>query len=197
MIKKLVMIFLGILLIVLAARYLSLLYAGDTTQAIIDEARLVKVKSQTQGGRHYTGKFTGLYYLKTKVAYHFDIYPTPSEALLMASDAPLQTGIKGRDLLSDLSSFPDTKYARGDQIKVLYLKYLPRLNAAYQPQNLKFYGFSELIIGALLLAWGILSRKRLAGSAVDEESDLLEKRTWNRHNKKIQLLSLTGRDNNL
>jgi len=164
--KKVVLILLGLFLIMYAARHLSLVLGGETEQAVIDEAKLVKVKSQMQGGRHSTGKFTGLYILKTAVKYHFDIYPTPAEALVRASEAPLRTGIQGQDVLSDLSSRTDPKYSKGDQITVLYLKRLPQINAAYQPKNLKFYGFSELIAGVLLLLWGLMSEKKEPGSAV-------------------------------
>lgn len=174
MLKKLVLTIIGLLLIVLAARHLSLLYSGDMTQAVIDQASLKKVKAQTIGGRHSIAKFTGLYILKTRVKYHFDVYPTPAEALQRGSEAPIQNGIKGCDVLSDLSSYKDPKYHKGDKITILYLKTLPQINAANQPNNLRFYGFSELIIGVLLVTWGILARKSSPGSNVDEESELDE-----------------------
>jgi len=166
--KKTVLILAGLVLIFFAARALGLVFGGEMEKAVIDEAELVKVKSQLLGGRHSTAKFTGLYILKTRVKYHFDVYPTPSEALQRGSESPLFTNVSGRDTMSDTSSCKHPKYAKGDQITVIYLKPLPQINAAYQPNNLKFYGFSELIIGTLLLVWGILARK---SGLVDEEDD--------------------------
>lgn len=173
-VKKPVLILLGLFFILFAVRALGLVFGGETGEATIDQASLKKVKAQTIGGRHSIAKFTGLYILKTRVEYHFDIYPTPAEALQRGSEAPIQNGIKGSDVLSDLSSYKDPKYHKGDKITILYLKLLPQINAANQPNNLRFYGFSELIIGVLLVTWGILARKSSPGSNGDEESELDE-----------------------
>lgn len=166
--KRTVLILAGLVLIFFAARNLSLVFGGEMEQAVIDEAKLVKVKSQLLGGRHSTAKFTGLYILKTRVKYHFDVYPTPFEALKRGSESPLYSNVSGRDTMSDTSTSKHAKHAKGERITVLYLKPFPQINAAYQPKNLKFYGGIDLAVGLLLVVWGNLIRSRREDSSFEK-----------------------------
>lgn len=160
MVKKLILIGLGLFLLVTGGKALVLIAAGDTTQGIIDSAQTKSVTTQTTGQRHSVHKPTGYYYIKTAVDYRFNVYPTPVEALQRLSERPIAENVRGSDLIVELSRDTESSYSRGAKIDVIFLRKLPLINAVYQPNRLKTYGSLKFIGGLVLIIWGLKSKNR-------------------------------------
>jgi hypothetical protein len=136
---------------------LGLLALGDKADGMITEVRGSNVNTEMKNGRRSINKPSGLFTVKTKVRYRFDVHPTPLEELKRLSAEPLATNVTGCDTLYGKTRFPDVPmHVKGDKLRVIFLKPFPSMNAAYQPNTRSTYGFLRLIGGVSLFVWGLL-----------------------------------------
>ena len=155
---KTILLIAGISLLAWGVKPLGLLAVGEKTEGVITEVIESNLHTEMKGGRRSgAGKSTGFFAVKAKVAYRFDVRPTPLEELQRLSEAPLAADVAGRDTLRGRTRFPDIPlYAAGDRIRIIFLKPFPSFNSAYQPNYMLTFGILRLVCGIALLFGGML-----------------------------------------
>lgn len=171
MLKKIILIGLGLFLLFTGGQALMLITMGDITPGVIVKAEAKSVKTQMSGQRRSIHKATGYYYIKTAVDYRFNVYPTPVEALQRLSEAPLAENILGSDLIVELSRDADSSYSQGSKVDIIHMHKLPYLNAVYQPNRLKTYGGLKFAGGLILLVWGIKGKAKSSDAEPEDEEE--------------------------